>query len=132
MLQALKAGSPTMQALDFDSAIAMHRSWKMKFHLAIDAIRGADFDPRPIGDGAACRLGHWLAANGAELDGFESARDLRAIHAEFHRQAESIADDIRMGRIVHLTDPAIVDFGALSDRIEALLLQLKSEIRKAG
>ena len=38
----------------------------------------------------------------------------------------------RSGKIVHLADKAIVEFGALSERIEALLLQIKTEIRKTG
>jgi hypothetical protein len=54
-----------------------------------------------------------------------------AIHQEFHRQSESIADAIKNGRIVRLGDQAIVDFGKLSARIEALLLQLKTEIQQA-
>lgn len=121
-----------MQAFDFDSAIDMHRSWKMKFHLAIDTIRSRDFDTQPIGDEAGCSLGQWLAANAGELGRFGSARDLLAIHQEFHRQSESIAEAIKNGKIVQLSDNAIVEFGALSARIEALLLELKSEIRQAG
>jgi len=121
-----------MQAFDFDSAVTMHRSWKMKFHLAIDNIRSRDFATQPIGDDAQCSLGRWLAANAGDLEGFDSARELMAIHQEFHRQSESIADDIRNGKIVRLTDKAIVEFGVLSGKIEALLLQLKTEIRQAG
>ena len=121
-----------MQTFDFDSALAMHRSWKMKFHLAIDAIHSGDFDTQPLGDDARCSLGQWLAANASELEGYDSARELLAVHQEFHRQSESIADDIRSGRIVRLTDKAIVEFGTLSGKIEALLLQLKTEIQPAG
>ena len=121
-----------MQEFDFDSAIDMHRSWKMKFHLAIDTIRSEDFDTQPIGDEAGCSLGQWLAANAGELARFGSARELLAIHQEFHRQSESIADAIKNGRIVRLGDQAIVDFGKLSARIEALLLQLKTEIQQTG
>lgn len=121
-----------MQEFDFDGAINMHRSWKMKFHLALDTIRSPDFNTQPIGDEEGCSLGQWLAANAAELQGFASARELLTTHQEFHRQSESIADAIRQGRIVHLSDQAIVDFGALSARIEALLRQLKMEIQKLG
>ncbi|MCX7147685.1 MAG: CZB domain-containing protein [Sulfuritalea sp.] len=121
-----------MQEFDFDSAIDMHRSWKMKFHLAIDTIRSEDFDTQPIGDEAGCSLGQWLAANAGELARFGSARELLAIHQEFHRQSASIADAIKKGGILHLTDPTIVEFGKLSARIEALLLQLRSQIQQAG
>lgn len=121
-----------MQAFDFDSAVTMHKSWKMKFHLAIDNIRSRDFDTQPIGDNAKCSLGQWLSVNAGELEKFDSAKDLLAIHQEFHRQSESIADDIRSGKIVRLTDKAIVEFGVLSGKIEALLLQLKTEIQQAG
>lgn len=121
-----------MQAFDFDSAITMHRAWKMKFHMALDNIRGKDFDTRPLGDEASCRLGQWLAASARELDAYDSARELLAVHREFHRQSELIADAIRDGKIVNLTDEAIVGFGALSARIEDLLRQLEKEIRQAG
>lgn len=121
-----------MQAFDFDSAIDMHRSWKMKFHLALDNIRSRDFDTQPIGDEARCSLGQWLAANAGELESYGSARELQAIHQEFHRQSESIADAIKNGKIVSLKDKSVVDFGALSTRIEALLLKLKTEIGQAG
>lgn len=121
-----------MQAFDFDSAITLHRSWKMKFHLALDAIRGTDFDTQPIGDEAQCGLGKWLAANASELAGFASAKELEATHREFHRQSESIADAIKHGRIVRLGDQAIVEFGVLSGKIEALLLRLKAELQQAG
>lgn len=118
-----------MQAFDFDGALDMHRSWKMKFHLALDAIRGPEFDARPLGDEARCSLGQWLAANAGELDRYPSARDLMAIHQEFHRQAEAIATAIGSGDIVQRSDPAIVAFGALSARIEAALQQLKKDIQ---
>jgi len=71
----LEAEAPSMQTFDFDSAITMHRSWKMKFHLAIDAIRSGDFDTQPIGDDAHCSLGQWLAASASELAGYDSARN---------------------------------------------------------
>ncbi|WP_084207364.1 CZB domain-containing protein [Sulfuritalea hydrogenivorans] len=121
-----------MQAFDFDSAITMHRAWKMKFHMALDTIRGKDFDTQPIGDEARCSLGQWLAANARELEGYGATRELLAVHQEFHRQSESIADAIRNEKIVNLTDQAIVGFGVLSARIEALLQQLEKEIRQAG
>lgn len=121
-----------MQAFDFDDAITMHRSWKMKFHLAIDTIRGQDFDTQAIGDEAQCALGKWLAANAGELQAFASAAELLAIHQEFHRQAAAIADAIRNGRIVRLSDKAIVEFSSLSARIEASLSRLKAELGPAG
>lgn len=121
-----------MQKFDFDGAIAMHRLWKMKFHLAIDAIRSRDFDTQPIGDEAQCALGQWLSANAGELEGFESARELMTNHRDFHGRSESIADAIRNGKIVHLNDAAIVEFGTLSEKIETLLLQLKEDVQPAA
>ena len=117
-----------MQAFDFDSAISWHRSWKMKFHIALDTIRGRDFDTQPIGDDTQCRLGQWLADNAGELAGSKAAGELLKVHSEFHRQSQSIADDIRNEKIVQLSDRAIIEFGVLSDRIETLLKQLKKEL----
>ena len=121
-----------MQKFDFDGAVTMHRSWKMRFHLALDTIRSADYDTQPLGDDAQCALGRWLATNAVELEQFESARELLAIHSRFHQQSESIADDIRMGRIVHLSDKSIAEFSVLSEKIEALLLRLKKDVQTAG
>lgn len=121
-----------MQAFDFDNAITLHRSWKMKFHLALDRVQGQDFDTQPIGDAAQCSLGQWLAANAGELQAFASARELVTVHEEFHRQAQSIADAIRTGMIVRLSDKFIIEFGILSGRIEALLLRVKTELQQAG
>jgi succinylglutamate desuccinylase len=121
-----------MQAFDFDNAVVMHKSWKMKFHLAIDGIRSRDFDTRPIGDDTQCSLGQWLSANARELEGFGLARELLAAHHEFHHHSEIIAGDIREGKIVHLNDNAIVEFGALSEKIEHLLLQLKAQLQQSG
>ena len=121
-----------MQAFDFDHAITMHRAWKMKFHLALDRVQGSDFDSEPIGDAAQCSLGQWLAANVGELEGYASARELLTVHEEFHRQAQSIADAIGNGRIVHMSDKFIIAFGVLSGRIEALLARLKTELQQTG
>ena len=121
-----------MQKFDFDGAVTMHRSWKMRFHLALDAIRSPAYDTQPLGDDAQCPLGQWLAANAGELGRFESARELLAIHHDFHQRSESIADEIRMGRIVHLNDTAIAEFSDLSEKIEILLLRLKADVQGAG
>ncbi len=121
-----------MQAFDFDGAITFHRSWKMKFHLALNSIHGKDFDTQLIGDDAQCKLGLWLAANSSELAGSKLAGKLLKVHEEFHHRAKLIADDIRNGAIVQLNDNAIVDFGLLSERIETLLRQLKAELDPPG
>lgn len=121
-----------MDRFDFEGAIAMHKAWKMKFHLALDRISGADYDTRPLGDAAECALGRWLAANAGELAAFAAARELPDVHREFHRRSEQIAADIRDGRIVQLGDLAIVEFGVLSEKIEGLLLQLKKDVGQAA
>jgi|GEM_PF-1132011 hypothetical protein len=121
-----------MQAFDFEQAITMHRSWKMKFHLALDRVQGRDFDTQPIGDAAQCSLGRWLAANAGELQAYASARELLTVHEEFHRQAQSIADAIRSGRIVRLSDKFIIEFGVLSGRIEDLLGRLRTDLQQTG
>lgn len=121
-----------MNPFDFDEAITRHRAWKMKFHLAIDRIRGSDFDARPLGDDSGCALGEWLAANAGELQAFASARELAGLHKEFHHRSEAIAKAISSGGIVRLDDQAIVDFGDLSEKIEGLLARLRDEVRPAG
>lgn len=117
-----------MQAFDFDAAVTMHRTWKMKFHLALDRVQGADFDTQPLGDAVQCHLGQWLAANAGELQGVASAGELLSVHEEFHRQAQAIADAIRTGAILRMSDPAIAQFLACSERIETLLAQLQADL----
>lgn len=118
-----------MQTFDFDNALTMHRAWKMKFQLALGSVQGKDYDTVPIGDAAHCSLGQWLASNAGELTGSAAATRLLPIHEEFHRQSKVIVDDIRQGRILVMSDPAIVAYLALSEKIEDLLLRLKAELQ---
>lgn len=120
-----------MQTFDFDNALTMHRAWKMKFHLALGSVQGRDFDARPLGDAAQCSLGQWLAGNAGELEASAAARELRAVHEDFHRASKDIADAIRGGSILSMDDPAIAAYLSLSERIEALLARLADELRAA-
>lgn len=121
-----------MQAFDFDHALNMHRSWKMKFQLALGSVSDRGFDTQPIGDAAQCSLGQWLAANADELKNFATARELLPVHEEFHRQSKVIADEIRDGKIVRMSDSAIVAYLALSGQIEALLEKLDGDLRQSA
>ena len=118
-----------MQAFDFDNALDKHRAWKMRFQIALGSVQGKEYDTAPIGDAANCSLGKWLAANAVELAGCAAAARLLPVHEEFHRQSKAIADDIRSGKILVMTDPAIVAYLSLSARIEASLRQLKAELQ---
>ncbi len=121
-----------MLDFDFDKALAMHRAWKMKFHIALGQVQGEDFDTRPLGDAAQCELGHWLAQNADELRALPAAAELLPVHEEFHRQSQAIADAIREGHILHMSDPAIGAYLDLSTRIEERLLKLKHELNPAA
>ena len=121
-----------MQDFDFDSALTMHRAWKMKFHIALGRVQGEDFDSRPLGDAAQCALGRWLAANAGELHASPTVARLLPAHDAFHHQSRAIADAVREGLILRMNDPAIVDYLELSERIEALLLELKHELQPAA
>ena len=121
-----------MQNFDFDNALTMHRAWKMKFHLALGSVQDKDYDTQPIGDAAQCSLGQWLAANAGELLRFAAAQELLTVHEEFHRQSKAIADDIRSGNILSMSDPAIAAYLSLSERIEDLLLQLKLDLQPSA
>jgi hypothetical protein len=121
-----------MQAFDFDNALTMHRAWKMKFHMALGSVQGRDYDTQPIGDAAQCSLGIWLAANAGELERHATAQELLTVHEEFHRQSKGIADNIRNGNILSMSDPAIAAYLTLSARIEDLLLQLKAQLQASA
>lgn len=121
-----------MQGFDFDHALTIHRAWKMKFQLALGSVSNRGYDTQPIGDAAQCSLGQWLAANAGELAGYVSAQELLKVHEEFHRRSKSIADDIRNGKILQMSDQPIVDYLALSGKIEALLERLDGDLRKVA
>lgn len=121
-----------MQEFDFEKALAMHRAWKMKFHVALGRVQGEDFDTRPLGDASQCDLGKWLAANLEQLKRYPSVAELQPVHEEFHARSKAVADALREGRILHMTDPAITGHVALSERIERLLRMLRLEIDRAG
>lgn len=118
-----------MQAFDFENALTMHRAWKMKFHMALGSVQDKGYDTGEIGDAANCSLGLWLAANAGELAGSATAGRLLPVHEELHRQSKAIADEIRDGSILVMTDPAIVSYLALSSQIEDLLLKLKADLQ---
>lgn len=117
-----------MQDFDFDNALAMHRAWKMKFHLELGRVQGEEVDTRALGDATQCDLGRWLAANAAELEASRAAAELMPAHGEFHRQSRAIADAVRHGRILNMDDPAIAAYLELSARVETLLLRLRREV----
>ena len=121
-----------MPDFDFDRALTMHRAWKMKFHIALGRVHSEDFDTRPLGDASQCELGRWLQANALALGSSQAVANLLPVHEEFHRQSQAIADAIREGQILHMTDPAITAYLELSTRIEGLLLELKHELRPAA
>ena len=121
-----------MQDFDFDNALTMHRAWKMKFHIALGRVQGEDFDTRPLGDATQCDLGRWLTANAAELKSSPAVTNLLPVHEEFHQQSKAIADSIREGRILHMSDPTIGAYLELSETIEGLLLKLKHEIQSVA
>ena len=118
-----------MLPFDFDNALTMHRAWKMRFQLALGTVQGKDYDTRSLGDAANCSLGKWLAANAVELAGCAVAVRLLPVHEEFHRRSKAIADDIRSGKILVMTDPAIAAYLSLSAQIEDSLRQLKAEVQ---
>ena len=68
-----------MDRFDFEGAIAMHKAWKMKFHLALDRISGADYDTRPLAAAiaAAQSSGRPVANDGFYHDQFHFAGRLR-------------------------------------------------------
>jgi hypothetical protein len=117
-----------MQSFDFDNALDRHRAWKMRFQIALGSVQGEDYDTAPIGDAASCSLGKWLAANADELAGHAAAARLLPVHEEFHRQSKAIADELRSGSVLVLTDPAIVAYLSLSAQIEELLRQLRAAV----
>lgn len=118
-----------MQDFDFESALTMHRAWKMKFHIALGRVQGEDFDTRPLGDAVQCGLGRWLAANAGEPSRSPTVAELLPVHEQFHQESKAIADAIREGRILRMDDPAIGAYLTLSTRIEGLLLKLKHELQ---
>ena len=81
---------------------------------------------------AQSALGRWLAANAGELSASPAVARLLPAHDEFHRQSRAIADAVREGLTLHMNDPPIVAYLDLSERIEALLLDLKHELHPAA
>jgi hypothetical protein len=110
-----------MQDFDFDSALTMHRAWKMKFQ------HGAG--PRP-GRGLRhavrsamprnAALGRWLAANAGELSASPAVASCCRRTTSSTVSPGPSPTRSASGLILRMNDPAIVAYLDLSERIEAL------------
>lgn len=85
-----------LDVMDIDKEILKHADWKARFSNAI--FKRQPLEPsfmKSISKVEGCELGKWLQGEGKAL--FEGAPSYEAclkLHAEFHREAEKVANII--------------------------------------
>ena len=79
--------------MDLDEAIHKHAEWKVKFRSAIN--KKETLDAATIRQDNCCVLGIWLHGEGKARYGTKASfANLIARHADFHRNAGTVADSI--------------------------------------
>jgi methyl-accepting chemotaxis protein len=80
-----------------DKAMAAHNAWKQRL---LDAIRTghSEHDPAKVSTDNQCDFGKWLYSMPHELQRSEDWQKVRALHAEFHKEAGRVLELALAGR----------------------------------
>ncbi len=115
--------------MDFDEAIAAHSAWKNKLKAY---LRKPDqsLNASVVASDNQCALGKWLYAEGAKHSALPEFKELKNLHANFHRAAgelirradagESVAEEAALG--------ANSPFSTTSTHVVQMILQLKHKV----
>ena len=79
-------------------AIGAHGTWKMRLKMAAQ-VNGKGLQPEVICRDDQCRFGQWLHGLPAGLLNRPEVREVRDLHARFHRVAGDVARDIVAGEV---------------------------------
>jgi Chemoreceptor zinc-binding domain len=78
---------------DIEDAIHVHGAWKAHFRNFLSGK--AELDLSTISQPHACKLGKWLEGNAYRMLAPEDYEEVCRLHAEFHRVAGRIVDNIK-------------------------------------
>jgi len=126
------AGSPAN--INLDNAIKAHADWRSKLRLA--AQRHEHLDAEKVSRDDCCELGTWLHGAGkSNYGGKPTFVALIDAHKTFHQEAGKVARAVNQGADGAQTEKLMesdTGFGKASGTVTRLIVQMKSEIARAG
>ena len=84
-------------SLDFDRIVLAHTAWKTKLRAYLRAADGS-LSAVETADADICRLGRWMAGDGAIYGAAREFRTLKAVHESFHRAAADVIFQADQGK----------------------------------
>lgn len=106
-------------------AINAHVNWKLRIHALLSGKLPDKLDPAAIARDNACDLGKWIYGEAKNLVPGPAYAELKATHADFHREASRIVSEVYAGRPVGLQAIEMDSpFGKLTTRIVGILSKL--------
>ncbi|MFZ3220344.1 MAG: CZB domain-containing protein, partial [Rhodoferax sp.] len=118
--------------INLDNAIEAHANWRAKLRNA--ASRKETMDAEVAGCDDRCELGKWLYGAGQKnFGGKPSFVSLIEAHREFHQEAGKVAQLINQGAYTEAEQQLFndTDFSRASHKVEAAVVHLKNELKKA-
>lgn len=120
--------------LEFDAAIAAHRTWLRHLEFAVAGIESEQIDFSTVGDPMQCPLGQWLNGLPSELLA-DDLREVAQLHSRLHGLLNDVASLVAEGRSTDaenvLTESAGPLSAALCDRLEVMKHRVAASQRGA-
>jgi methyl-accepting chemotaxis protein len=120
--------------INLDNAIKAHADWRSKLRLA--AQKHEHLDAEKVGRDDCCELGIWLHGAGkSKYGGKPTFVALVDAHKSFHQEAGKVARAVNQGADSAQTEKLLegdTGFGKASGTVTRLIVQMKSEIARAG
>ncbi len=115
--------------MDFNTALAKHAEWKLKFRTAIS--KNDSMDAITIAKDNCCDLGKWLHGEAKiKFSKLGSYTDCLSTHASFHKEAGKVANTINAKKFKEAEAMlgAGTPYSAASNKVGSAILNLKKEI----
>ena len=90
--------------MDFDEAIAAHSAWKNKLKTYLRQPNKS-LDANTVASDNQCVLGKWLYGEGAKHSALPEFKELKNLHANFHRAAADLIKRADAGE--HVAEEAV-------------------------
>jgi methyl-accepting chemotaxis protein len=118
-----------MKSEEIDSAIAAHGQWKQRLKTAIETGQ-SEFDPSKLALDNYCDFGKWLNSLGSDIKATDSWKNIKQLHAEFHKKAASILDLAVKGKSGDASKQIELgsDYSVVSSKLTNAMIKWKKEI----
>jgi hypothetical protein len=119
---------PAITRARIDAAIMAHIDWLVRFQNVMQGIDRETFDPARARDDTICDFGRWLLAHPEDFPQPGLLAATKELHREFHEAAGTAAAALRRFAGPEVTRTAMDALEALSDRLVALLGEVKAAV----